>query len=376
MIDSVPACPAPSQVTVPVRVSNFVDEEVLSLKMSYLSSCLTYQHCTSTLNWPVFICAPISNPNPGYLSLGVAAFGPVLFTLPDNAVLFTVTFSYHGGSTDLIWDTIGLGGNPNSCNGYVGPGQTGILSQPASQQVMSGDTALFSVQVINAILMQYQWQESADGGISWTNLTDTLPFSGTATASLSIAGVVSQLDQHRYRCTVTGCDTSVSQDATLSVYIPPSLLASLHYQNAGYSPLQNATIVLFDNWIPVYTVYSGLSGDFGIPNIQPGTYTLAIYCQEAWGGANALDGLMILQHFTGMINLGGLAAKAADVNADGAVNSLDALMVLQRFVGSISTFSSGDWQFSTEILTIPVSGPVTLSIEALCTGDVNGSHLP
>ncbi len=375
-LDTVAGCPG-SAIDVEVKVKNFVYISSIGGNIEYESNCLEYTgySVNPLLPWP-FIAYAFADTG-GKSNLLFAAFDMMGGTaLPDSAVLCTLTFNYLGYATDLHWDTTGTTGISTYIDGYVACGITGFAFQPAGQQAAPGDTFVFAIQALNPLTTQYQWQESPDGGISWTDLTDTPPCSGTATASLTISGVTPQLDQYRYRCVNTGCDTAISQDATLSVNVPPSLLANIHYQNTGQYPLQNATIVLFNNWIPVYTVYSGLTGDFSITNIQPGVYTMAIYCQEPWGGANALDGLMILQHFTGMITLSGLAAKAADLNADGAVNSLDALMVLQRFVGTISAFPGGDWQFEPEFLTIPASVPVTLSINALCTGDVNGSHLP
>lgn len=62
----------------------------------------------------------------------------------------------------------------------------------------------------------YQWQVSTNGGTSFTNLTNTPPYSGVNTATLTINPAAPSMAGNLYRCIVTGCNTPVnSQTASL-----------------------------------------------------------------------------------------------------------------------------------------------------------------
>ncbi|MFM7588140.1 MAG: hypothetical protein ACKO55_03405, partial [Bacteroidota bacterium] len=56
-----------------------------------------------------------------------------------------------------------------------------------------------------------------------------------------------------------------------------------------------------------------------------------------------------------------------------SINSSDALQVSRRFAGLISTFSAGNWVYSQASVTLS-PGHNTITINALCTGDVNASR--
>ena len=78
-----------------------------------------------------------------------------------------------------------------------------IATQPASQTVAAGGNADFRVVAAGTAPLTDQWQLSMDGGNTWTNLTDTAPYSGTATGSLTITGVIIAMNGNQYRCLVS-----------------------------------------------------------------------------------------------------------------------------------------------------------------------------
>lgn len=59
-----------------------------------------------------------------------------------------------------------------------------IVSQPTDQQLFTGNNATFNVAVANADT--YQWQVSMDNGNSYSNLSDSGPYSGTSTSTLTL----------------------------------------------------------------------------------------------------------------------------------------------------------------------------------------------
>lgn len=106
------ACPG-STIAVPITVLSFNTIGVLSLTMQFNAAVLTYQSYTNTSGFPGL---GVLNPNVGNIT--VAGFVPTSspgVTLPDNAVLVTLYFTYLGGTTDLTWFD-----NGESCE-YGGP---------------------------------------------------------------------------------------------------------------------------------------------------------------------------------------------------------------------------------------------------------------
>jgi hypothetical protein len=63
-----------------------------------------------------------------------------------------------------------------------------ITTQPSSQNIVPGGTARFTIIANGAPNPTYQWEESTDGGGSWTNLGDHGHYSGTTSSTLSISG--------------------------------------------------------------------------------------------------------------------------------------------------------------------------------------------
>ena len=78
-----------------------------------------------------------------------------------------------------------------------------ITNAPANTAVCAGNTATFSVTATGGGLT-YQWQESINGGGSWSNLTNVAPYSGVLTNTLSISPATVVMNNYQYRCIVTG----------------------------------------------------------------------------------------------------------------------------------------------------------------------------
>lgn len=89
---------------------------------------------------------------------------------------------------------------------------TAITTQPPSSvSRCSNETTTISVVATGASLT-YQWQQSTDGGQSYSNAQ------GTNTTSATMTTTVTSLDQTLFRCVVTGiCGTLTSSVATLTV---------------------------------------------------------------------------------------------------------------------------------------------------------------
>lgn len=153
-----------------------------------------------------------------------------------------------------------------------------------------------------------------------------------------------------------------------------SLSGTLNYDNTALSPLSGVTLRLMDTLGQVVAnVVTDAQGGFHFNTIPPGSYTLDWLNPLAWGGVGANDALLINRAFSSLTILSGVKLKAADVNLSQSINSSDALQVSRRFAGLISNFSAGNWVYSQGTVTL-IPGHNTLTINALCTGDVNASR--
>jgi hypothetical protein len=88
-----------------------------------------------------------------------------------------------------------------------------------------GDPITFTVDATGNVPddRTYQWQISTNGGADYSNLTNTGVYSGTTTATLSIASVSNFMDGYLYRAIVsTYCaPPAVSAPAELTTRVAP-----------------------------------------------------------------------------------------------------------------------------------------------------------
>ncbi|MBD2699665.1 VCBS repeat-containing protein [Spirosoma sp. BT702] len=96
-----------------------------------------------------------------------------------------------------------------------------ITGSPASATVCAGANTSFSVVASNATA--YQWQVNAGSG--FTNLSNTSPYSGVTSATLTLTGATTALSGYQYRVVVSGSNSVSSTAATLTVNPAPSISA-------------------------------------------------------------------------------------------------------------------------------------------------------
>jgi len=155
-----------------------------------------------------------------------------------------------------------------------------------------------------------------------------------------------------------------------------TMSGTIKYFNTAETPISNASMVVHTfGSDPIASTITNSSGAYSFSDFISGNYKLSISPNTAWGGVNATDALLILNHFAQIDTLSGMRLAAADVNASSSVNATDAMFVLKRFAGMINSFPSGNFLFNTE--NISVNGEqVNNNIKMLCFGDVNSSYIP
>ncbi len=152
----------------------------------------------------------------------------------------TVGANTYGGTTSdtmLISPIIGLNGRMYRLQGWTGScdtiataavtlsveGPLNFTDHPDDVTLCSNGSTSFTVAVANTTgvgTIQYQWEVSANG-VTWSNLTNTAPYSTVTTNTLNISNVTG-LYNYKYRCKVktANCEWSFSQLAQLFVEGP------------------------------------------------------------------------------------------------------------------------------------------------------------
>lgn len=101
------------------------------------------------------------------------------------------------------------------------------VQPPASVAVCNGQGASVGLTATGS-LVNYQWQLSTDGGVTYNNLTNTGVYSNVTTALMSIASTTTAMNNYRYRCLLTGACTPdvTSNTVTLTVNTAVTVTAS------------------------------------------------------------------------------------------------------------------------------------------------------
>lgn len=102
-----------------------------------------------------------------------------------------------------------------------------IATQPANTSICNGGNGSINVATTGTGLT-YQWQLSTDG-INFSNVSNTLPYSGATTNTLNITGAGVSMNGYLYRVIINGTCTSpnlTSSAATLTINTPGAITSS------------------------------------------------------------------------------------------------------------------------------------------------------
>ncbi len=198
----------------------------------------TFGYCSTTQDIRVFKNVTPANAGPdqsiGPTNTTLAAVSPSVGTGVWGVLIGSGTFTNANDPTTtvtgltvglnrLVWavfngpcislDTMDI--NVSGCNTIV------INSPPGSTTAACEDTISFTVNTTGSTPITYQWQESTDGGSTWSNLSNggLVPtYSGTDSDSLILANISYPYDQYQYRVFLDNpCSTDTSGVAILSI---------------------------------------------------------------------------------------------------------------------------------------------------------------
>ncbi len=144
-----------------------------------------------------------------------------LASVNDNSG--SVTYNGLAAGTYRLWTRWGNDECPVDLGSYTisDIAQASIGTQPADQTEFVNEDATFSMVASNADV--YQWQVSTNGGVSFSDITDGLEYSGTQSTTLTISAVEQNKNGHLYRALVSNATTSCtpisSNEALLTVRV-------------------------------------------------------------------------------------------------------------------------------------------------------------
>jgi hypothetical protein len=104
-----------------------------------------------------------------------------------------------------------------------------ITTQPAAITNICATGATSFTTAVTGTSPTYQWQQSTDGGTTWTNVTNSGIFSGATTTTISLTGITAAMNGNRYRTVITGtapCGAVNTNSAVLNVTPQPVISAS------------------------------------------------------------------------------------------------------------------------------------------------------
>ncbi|MCL2463416.1 MAG: immunoglobulin domain-containing protein, partial [Defluviitaleaceae bacterium] len=125
----------------------------------------------------------------------------------------------------------------------TGPGTAPVITfDPTSQNIAPGGSTAFSVTATGNPAPSYQWQVSADGGATWSNLANGGVYSGAATNILNVTAATVSENGKRFRCVASNtAGQATSAPAMLTVSNTPAA-PQFYYENGPTSCTAGDTI--------------------------------------------------------------------------------------------------------------------------------------
>ncbi len=147
---------------------------------------------------------------PGGYTFASSDQDPVISGLSSGSYTFTVTITESSGF------------NTSQSTAAEVTAGAGITMQPSDQQGLPGASVIFSMTASGA--PTYQWQVSTDGGVSFSNLSDGVKYTGSQTNTLQVNNLQAPDNNNRFRMVLQpssgSCPQVVSNTASLTTAVP------------------------------------------------------------------------------------------------------------------------------------------------------------
>ena len=155
-----------------------------------------------------------------------------------------------------------------------------ISIQPAPVSICPGSTTSFTVSSTG---VTFQWKESKDGGVTFSNLTNSGIYTGVNTNTLVLNSLTSSVNGYKYKCIVkdvTGfCSDSTSTALLTITPLTAVTTNTLHVCKGSYTTI-TATNTPVANYTYVWTVPAGVANPGNVNTFSatiPGDYVCNIF---------------------------------------------------------------------------------------------------
>ncbi|OXA70842.1 hypothetical protein B0A67_14570 [Flavobacterium aquidurense] len=249
-----------------------------------LISGLHYFRCatapgTSQATWDPDACANGTNGSirPPALIAGTSAFytggstpSAAKFNLSSTDPITTIAQIRTAVMNPANWTLSDISLTMPSAAPFLGT-PPAITGNPPNRTLCIGGTTNFPITATNAT--GYQWQQNTGSG--FVNLSNTAPYSGVTSATLTITGVTAAMSGYTYRCIAIGTGTATSNPATLTV--PNTIVTTTAQSNVTCNGGNNgsATVSASGGFVPYTYSWSSSGGTAATAtNLTAGTYTV------------------------------------------------------------------------------------------------------
>jgi len=185
---------------------------------------------------------------------------------PAATTTYTVVATNGSGCTGTASITLNVNQRPK------------VTADPANTSVCAASSATFSITATGTSI-GYQWQESTNGGVTWTNLTNGAPYSGVNTNTLVVNPVTPAMNNNRYRCVVSGICTPAanSTGAILTVKALPNVTVTPISGCGGVAGTNGLALTASGGDTYVWAPVTGLYTNPGTTTAYTGTNLATVY---------------------------------------------------------------------------------------------------
>lgn len=230
-----------------------------------------------------------------------------------------------------------------------------ITTSPTSATVTAGGSKTFTVAASGTI-GGYQWQYN--DGTGWASLSNGSPYSGVTTASLVVNPTATTMSGYQYRCVVSGttpCTAATSGSATLTVN--PAVWEDFEAGSKTAYAAANVTCT---------------AGSWNFSNALLGTSASDLKNGSQSARVNTAG--IISMNFDLTTGLGTVTVSHGMYGSDASATwrleaSTDGGSTFTAFVSSTYTASAGS--FSTQVITVNLTGNVRFRIVNLAASGTN-----
>lgn len=334
---------------------------------TYYLTVTSDQNCTSTGSTSITV-----NPAPN------------VFVLPNSTVCAGALVPLGGNphpNYTYSWTSDPPGFVSNLANPIVSPIVTTTYTLVVTNQYSCSSTytVIITIDPASVVTLLLPFQNLCKDGPA-VLLTGGDPPGGTYAGQGVNNGIFypSNLTPGDYTITYThtnseGCTGTGSQ--VIQVINKPEIAGTIRYMNISNSLIDSCMVHLYDTMNVCLDSSALLSGNYYFHCLENTTYKVKAFSQKAWGGGNATDALLVAKYAVGMISLSNIQKKVADVNNSGSINVVDAYLIVRRWAGMINSFNSGNWYITQNDSVMVNNLDVTVNLQALCYGDLDGSYL-